>query len=163
MKTLVTYYSHSGHTAALAHQIAMRLGADEEAILERDKRNGMLGLVAGGLGAALGASSGIAKTEHDPADYDLVVLGTPVWTSRAAPAVNAYIDAHRDSMARVAFFCTEGGRGDARAFSRMASRLGRAPVACLAITEDALSSPDTKVRLDRFQTEVSRAIDENRT
>ncbi len=43
MNTLVTHFSHAGHTAALAHQIAMRLGATEGPIVELAGRSGAWG------------------------------------------------------------------------------------------------------------------------
>src|SRR6056297_2143757 len=107
MATLVTYFSHTGHTAALAHQIAMRLGATEDPILERGGRSGTWGTVTGAIGAALGLGSRIAAPGQDPAGFDLVVIGTPVWVASAAPAVNRWIDDHRRAIDKVAVFCTE--------------------------------------------------------
>jgi hypothetical protein len=43
MKTLVVYFSRSGHTRQVAREIASRCGADLEAIREERGRAGLLG------------------------------------------------------------------------------------------------------------------------
>lgn len=87
MNILVTYFSHTGNTADLAHQIAMRSGADEEPILEYDQRTGITGTVTGAIGALMGRPSSVTKPEKEPASYDLVLIGTPVWAAAAPPAI----------------------------------------------------------------------------
>lgn len=157
MSTLVTYYSNTGHTSTLAHEIATRLGAEEEPIVERDDRKGTWGTVTGAIGAVLGLASRIAPANHDPGDFDLVVIGTPIWSAGAAPAVNRYIDMHRKALGKVAFFCTEGGSGDALAFSRMERRIGKPPVARLALKEDALKKGKAGDKIERFVAELREA------
>lgn len=157
MNTLVTYFSHGGHTAALAHQIAMRLGATEEPILELGERSGAMGDLRGALGAALRQGSDIATPRHDPAGFDMVVIGTPVWTVGAAPAVNRYIDTHRDAIDRVAFFCTEGAVGDGLAFRQMEHRLGKPPIARLAVTDAEFNDGSINDKLADFVGEIGAA------
>jgi len=157
MSTLVTYFSQTGRTAALAHQIAMRLGATEEPILELHDRSGAMGSVSGALGAAVRAGSDIGTPHHEPAGFDMVVIGTPVWAAGAAPAVNRYIDTHRESIDRVAFFCTEGAVGDGLAFRQMERRLGKAPLARLAVTDAELQEGAIDAELARFVGEIGAA------
>lgn len=150
MKTLVTYFSHSGHTAALAHQIALRLGAAEEPILKRDPGGGALSFAGGILDAVLGRPAEVADAEHDPADFDLVVLGTPVWAAGPTPWATGYIDRHRGALPRVALFCTSAGAGDGRALSRLEARLGREAAARLSVTEKELKGEGLEAKLDAF-------------
>lgn len=157
MRILVTYYSHSGNTAKLAHQIALRLGAEEEPILERNKTKGVRDIISGALGAALGTTSRLASAENDPADFDLVLVGTPVWSFGPAPAVNAYLDAHAKGYARVAWFCTLGHAGDSATFARMTRRSGKQPVACVSVTENELGTDAMDTKLDGFTTALNAA------
>lgn len=109
------------------------------------------------MAAALGRSSRIATPERIPDGFDLVVIGTPVWSGGAAPAVNRYIDKHRGTIGKAAFFCTEGGAGDGAAFARMERRLGKAPIARLALTEKELNDGAVDDKLAGFVGEVSAA------
>ena len=108
MTTLVTYYSLTGHTATVADAIAARLDAETDPIVEKTARRGLPSIAAGAMNALLGRSSPIAAPTRDPSEFDLVILGTPVWAAAQAPAVNAYIDRHRAALDRVAFFSTQG-------------------------------------------------------
>jgi flavodoxin len=150
MTYLVTYFSRTGNTAALAHQIAMRLGVAEEPILEHGRGDGIWGSLTGAVGAALGRASPVGTPQNDPAGFDLVLIGTPVWAAAVPPAVNGWIDAHRDKCKQVAFFATSGGVGFDRTFSRMRKRIGKAPVAHLAVNADRLNSDETEEALDHF-------------
>ena len=70
----------------------------------RHARAGGLGYLKAGLEALFGIKSSIQSPQKDPADYDLVVLGTPVWNMSLTPAIRSYITQHTNSFNRVAFF-----------------------------------------------------------
>lgn len=150
MTMLVTYYSLTEHTATVADAIAKRLGATADPILEQSTRSGLLDTSAGALNALLGRKSVIAAPLSDPSEFDLVILGTPVWVGAPAPAVNAYIDRHRDALERVAFFCTQGKVGAARALTRMEHRLGHAPLATLAVNEGEIGGSALDGKIEAF-------------
>ena len=154
MNILVTYFSHTGNTAGVAHQIAMRSGADEEPVLKYDQRTGIMGKVTGAIGALMGRPSSVTEPEKEPTFYDLVLIGTPVWAAAAPPAINAWIDAHREGCKRVAFFATSGGFGENLTFSRMEKRLGKAPIARLAVAEQHLGNADIDEKIDSFISEI---------
>ena len=150
MTTLVTCYSLTGHTATVAASIADRLGTKAEPIVERSARACLLGTAAGAVNALLERKSAIAAPLRDPSEFDLVILGTPVWVGAPAPAVNAYIDRHRDALERVAFYCTQGKVGAARALARMEHRLGHAPLATLAVNEDEIGGSALDGKIEAF-------------
>ena len=162
MSTLVVYYSLNHHTATVGDAIAERLGATTSVIEEPRARKGALGLAAGAAGALLGRPSAITAAECDPADFDLVILGTPVWVGAPAPAVNAYIDTHRDALGRVAFFCTQAKSGGAQAFARMERRLGHPPLATLELAEDELGQHALDEKMARFLSDLDGDRDRDR-
>ena len=98
-------------------------------------RCGSRGCLVAGKDAALKRLTEIKPTEKDPAAYELVVIGTPVWAFTMAPAARTYISEHRAAFQKVAFFCTMGGSGDERTFKAMAELAGAKPVAVLALRE----------------------------
>ena len=65
----------------------------------------------------------------DTSQYDLVVVGTPVWGGSACAPVRAYLLENRSKFRHVAFFCSFGGLGSQAAFDEMRELAGRAPVA----------------------------------
>ena len=159
MTTLVTCYSLTGHTDTVGNSIADLLGAKTEPIVERTARAGLLGSSVGAVNALLGRKSAIAAPLRDPSDFDLVILGTPVWAGAPAPAVNAYIDRHRDALDRVAFFCTQGKFGAAGALSQMGRRLGHPPLATLVVNEDEIEDSALDEKIEAFLSDLRDAGD----
>lgn len=54
------------------------------------------------------APAPIGAIKHDPADYELTVIGTPVWVGQITPAVRAYLQQVTGKLNAVAFFNTSG-------------------------------------------------------
>ena len=150
MKTLVVYYSRSGHTRQVANEIAAHCGADLEVIREANSRDGLVGYFHSGWQALIGAAPPVCPTIIDPANYDLVILGTPIWNFSLAPPVRSYAQRYGAHFKQVAFFCTEGGAGDQRAFSELARICAREPITTLTVTEKQLPEPAHKEPLRSF-------------
>jgi flavodoxin len=74
-------------------------------------RRGWLGFIRAGYDATRGKETKIEKTQKSPMDYDLIVVGTPVWNSRLTPAIRTYLKENDLSKKRVALFSTNEGRG----------------------------------------------------
>lgn len=151
MKILVAYYSRSGHTEQLAQEVAARCEADIDRIRDDGvDRSGLWGYLCSGWQAARGAAPAIQRANKDPADYDLVVIGTPVWNWSLAPPVRTYARRHAGQFKQVAFFCTEGGSGDNRVFDELQRLCGKPPRATMAIKERELDPADHAPSLARF-------------
>ena len=143
VKCLVVYYSNSGSTKIVAESIARELSADVEEVVERKPRPRLLneeGKAVGGSAMAraamasfLGIGSAIGKGSANLSDYDMVLIGTPVWVGSVVPAVRSYIKRHRKQFKSVAFFCTAGTPDKLRAFSQMEKLAKLEPVATLAV------------------------------
>jgi flavodoxin len=118
MKTLVAYYSRTGITKKIAEDIAHRLGADIERIIDTKDRSGALGFMSGGKDAATKSLTKIKPVDKEPQVYDLVVVGTPLWVGTMAPAVRTYL--HENMLSKkTAFFFTAGAGGQEKAFDDM--------------------------------------------
>jgi hypothetical protein len=77
--------------------------------------------------------AGIVPAALDTAQYDLVVVGTPVWGGSVSAPVRSYLLENRSKFRHVAFFCSFGGLGSQAAFDEMRELAGRAPVAQCAV------------------------------
>ncbi len=150
MKVLVAYYSRSGVTRTAAGDIAARLGADIEEIIDNKPRRGAIGWLIAGKDASLKRPTEIAPPAKDPAAYDLVILGTPVWAFTMAPAVRTYIARHAGAFRKLAFFCTMGGSGDKKTFQHMADLSGLSPMATLALIEKDVRSGKCGEQVEGF-------------
>jgi hypothetical protein len=61
----------------------------------------------------------LRDAEHDPADYDLVVVGTPVYANTLPAPVRAYLTTNKDRFPNLAFFCTGEDPNNAHIFELM--------------------------------------------
>ncbi len=139
-KILVVYYSRSGKTQALAEVIASACGADLEALQDVKKRTGFFGYWRSGREALKKQLAEIRDTVHDPADYDLVVLGTPVWAGSMSSPMRTYITRNHDAFRQIAVFCTMGGSGGDGTLAGMAALAGLDPLARLSVKEHEIKS-----------------------
>ena len=62
--------------------------------------------INGGKDASRKSLTEIAPTQKAPVDYDLVVLGTPIWAWAPTPAIRTYISKNSLAGKKVALFYT---------------------------------------------------------
>jgi menaquinone-dependent protoporphyrinogen IX oxidase len=132
MNTLVVYYSRTGTTKKVGEKLASLLKCTSEEIRDTKSRKGIFGWLSAGKDATREALTELEKVENDPASFDIVVIGTPVWNHRMSTAVRTYLTQYKDSFRRVAFFCTYQYT-DSDPFEEMASLCGKTPVATLRL------------------------------
>ncbi|MCK4670262.1 MAG: flavodoxin [Nanoarchaeota archaeon] len=142
MNILVTYYTRTGNTGLLAKELAGSLKADLDHIVDKKSRKGVLGLLAAGKDAFWKKSTEISFAK-DPKEYDIVVVGTPVWAGIAAPGVRAYLQ--KNDFKKVAFFCTFR-RQAGKTFKDM-EKICKRPLAVLGLKAKRL---DDKERIEEF-------------
>jgi flavodoxin len=149
-RILVVYYSRSGTTARIGRELAQALGADIEMIRDTRGRAGFLGWMRSGYEATMKVRPAIQPVEKEPASYDLVVLGTPVWAGTMSSPMRTYIHQNRDEFKSVAFFCTQGDKTEQRTFDDMADLCGATPVATLSLQHDVVAKGDYQDQLEEF-------------
>ena len=110
MKSLVVFYSRTGSARFVAQTIAAEVGSDIEEIIDLKKRSGVLGFIIGGFDARRGKETKIAPTQKSPVDYDLIIVGTPIWAGRPTPAITTFLKKTDLSGKMVAVFFVQGGK-----------------------------------------------------
>lgn len=112
MKTLVIYYSHDGSTKLMAEVIAKELHADIEEIHPEKPINASgIRIVHWGLRQlAMHPQPKIKPLSKNPADYDRIIIGTPVWSYTFAPPIKTLVKEYKISGKLIALFCCHGGQ-----------------------------------------------------
>jgi flavodoxin len=150
MKTLVVYYSRTGHTRDLAQKISEYLKCDREEIEDTRNRKGLLGYLFSGRDATFKRLTQIRKIEKDPLRYDLVVIGTPIWAWNVSAPVRTFLTQYKNKLKKVAFFCTHESPGVSRVFAEMERLCGQKPLASLDFVHGALGSGNLDDKLKKF-------------
>lgn len=141
-KILVVYFSRSGTTRRVAQSLAAALGCGLEEIIDVRERTGFWGYIRSAWEANRQQAATILPTKEDPASFDLVVIGTPVWAWSVSAPVRAYLMANKERLPDIAFFCTMGGQGSESTFEQMRAIAGKSPLALYAVkASDAAATP----------------------
>jgi NAD(P)H-dependent FMN reductase len=148
-KTLIVYHSRSGYTRRVAQSLAARLDADLDEIRIVQPLDGPLGYAMCAIEAIGGLAPALRPATKDPAKYDLVVVGTPVWFWSLASPVRSWLELHPLRGRQFAFYCTMGGSGASCVFSTMKELAGGDPVATLALTDDEVDA-SARAKVDSF-------------
>ena len=112
MKRIVVYYSLEGNTKQAAERLAGQLQAEllEIRLLKEIPKEGGKKFMIGGMQATFGICPKLSDTAFDLASYDEIILGTPVWEGKCAPAIRSFIKKnHPDDKVVAVFTCSGGG------------------------------------------------------
>ena len=149
-RNLIVFYSMTGNTRGLANELRDALHGHLEEIVEPRTRKGLVGVIRALFDALARREPPIRDPARDPAQYELLVLGGPVWAGRMAAPVRSYARRHGPRARQLAFFCTQGGNEAGPAFAELAALCGGEPVATLAISAPLLASQAHAEELRRF-------------
>jgi flavodoxin len=138
-RILLVYYSRTGTTRRIADEISAMLGCDVEALVDTKKRQGIAGYLRSGFDAGFRRLTTLNPTKYDPANYDLVIVGTPVWNASVSAPVRTYLTLQRGRLKHVAFFCTFGGSGSRRTFRQMSEICGIEPTEALDLRDGEIA------------------------
>ncbi len=128
MKTLIVYYSLEGNTAYVADKLAARLGADTLRLIPRKayKDKGLSKFLWGGKSALMAEQPELEPYEADPAAYEQIIFGFPVWASRVTPPLRTFISENQHALKgrHISAFACEAGSGGEKALKSLADCLG---------------------------------------
>ncbi len=157
MKTLVVFYSRDGHTKRIALSLADLLKADCEELIDLANRRGIRGWLFAGRDAMRRKLTRLQKSAKPPADYDLVVIGSPVWAGNITPAVRTYLAEYGRQIKRAAFFCSKGGTAAKNLFPEMSAAAGgQRPLATLEVKEADEKTGIATHKIIQFADEIKR-------
>jgi len=108
LKILVTFYSRTGSTEYVTNKIAKVLKADLFKAVETKNRNGKLIYLTGGYEALREKLTDI-KVLKSIQDYDMIVIGSPVWARKFTSTIRTFLAKNNFSNKMVALFATSKG------------------------------------------------------
>lgn len=150
MKSLVVYYSRTGNTRKLAEELADALGCDVEEIIDTKNRSGIIGWLRSGRDASNQNLTVLKDKINDPSQYDLLIIGTPIWGGHVSTPVRTYIHQNQADFNSVAFFCTASGDKFDGVFNDMKELCGVAPVETLGVSGKEIKKDGYKNKMQDF-------------
>ena len=106
--TLCIYYSRTGKTKNVMTEIAAALDAELVEITDGVSRSGLIGAAKSCLDAVRKSTRFLEhfETGKDLKDYDLVIIGTPVWAGRCSSIMREFLKKYGRDLKRVAYVIT---------------------------------------------------------
>lgn len=125
MKRVIIYYSLTENTKNAAEKLAGLLNADlcrieTEKPMPEDRNKQMM---VGGMKATFGMCPAIKGALQNVSEYDEIVIGTPVWAGKNAPAVNTLLKNKQIKEKTTAVFTLSGGGDNDRCAARLRKKL----------------------------------------
>jgi menaquinone-dependent protoporphyrinogen IX oxidase len=163
LKTLLVYYSRTGTTKKVAESLAYALTApqapDIEQLQDTKDRHGPIGFLRAVADAVSRKIVPIESPARHPADYDLVIIGTPVWADTMSSAVRAYLDEYGPSIRRAALFCTTASSGIDETTAAMAQMIDGEVVASGGFRAKLVKRDEHIGLMDEFLDRIRDAVD----
>lgn len=114
MKSIIVYYSLDGNVKLLSETISSEVGADLLPLkLKKEiKSDSFMKYFWGGKQVVMKEIPELEPVDFNPENYDLIILGTPVWAANYTPALRSFLEKFDLSGKKIALFCShEGGSG----------------------------------------------------
>ena len=139
MKAIVVYYSLEGNTKYVAEKIAEIMSADILRLepVKEYPAEGSKKFIWGGKSVMLGETPGLKNYEWNKSDYDVVIIGTPVWASSFAPPIRTFLKENDLSGKNVAYFACCAGGDSSKCFKKLNDKLTNVKI----VSELTLTNP----------------------
>ena len=154
MKTLLVYYSRTGNTRMIANKISDSIECDVEEIVEKDKRRGIINYIKSGYQASRGKVNHIEELKYELSNYDLLIIGTPVWASKMSVPVRTYLNKNMGKIPLLACFCTAGGSGIEKTIEDIGNYVNTKPLASCGLTSSDIKDGNYKKIIEKFVLDV---------
>jgi flavodoxin len=155
MKTLIVYYSRTGNTKMIAESMATSLNCDIEEIKDPEKRSGIIGYIKSGYETSRDKLPVIKEPEYDPSQYDLIVVGTPVWAGKMSVPVKSYLKMNMNKIPLLACFCTAGRSGIDATIKGIGEYVNVSPMASFGLNSAQIKSGEYNTVLEKFIQDIS--------
>ena len=111
MKTAIVYYSMHGNVRYVSEKVATELGADliELKPVKAYPDKGAMQFIWGGSAVTFKKKPDLEPYSFNAADYDLVIIGTPVWASNFTPPLRTFFENNDLTGKKIAVIATSGG------------------------------------------------------
>lgn len=155
-KVLIVYFSRTGRTKILARELANKLGCSIEEIKTPVRYSGFFGYQLALLQAMFKVLPVLTPLQSKIADYDLVIMGGPVWGGSICSPLRAFIETYRNDFKNVAFVSTQSGNvGGKHVFEKMRIAVHRPPLATLNVTERDFRNGSYRNTISSFISKLS--------
>ena len=139
-KNLIVYYSLTGNTQFIADSIKEAIDADVQVIKPIKDLNPNSGsrFLWGGMQATMKKKPELEPLKYDPSDYDMIIIGSPVWAWTISPPIRTFISNYDLNEKDIALWMCCAGDGS-KAMNRFKEELKNANIKGKIIFQEPLN------------------------
>ncbi|QZD90525.1 hypothetical protein K3148_03795 [Qipengyuania aurantiaca] len=150
-KTAILYYSRTGTTKKVAETLGRALNAEVFRIGCRRYEGGWFRYLLAGYDSVKGRLPPIEIPDVSLEDLDLVILGSPIWTSYPALPLRSFLERKPQLPERVALLLTCGEHSPPRKAIDLVAELLPVPLEqTLTLSQDAVDADQFDDALNHF-------------
>ena len=157
MKALVAFYSRTGNTKKVAEDISKVLKCDIEEIFDTKNRQGAIGWIFAGGDSTMKKLTKLKPVKRNPAKYDIVIIGTPVWAFTMSAPIRTYISENRNKFKKIALFCTHEG-APRNTLEDMEKFCGNVYVGSFEFNKNHIRDKKYMQQINRFANVIKKSI-----
>ena len=111
MSSFLVYYSMHGNVRYVSEKVAKELGADliELVPVKAYPDKGAMQFIWGGSAVTFKKKPELEPYTFNASDYDLVIIGTPVWESNFTPPLRTFFENNDLTGKKIAVIATSAG------------------------------------------------------
>ncbi len=119
MTDLVIYYTRTNKTKTIAEEIAKEKDAQLLEVIDKTNRDGSIKFLTSAIDAMRGKKTSIEYDAVDLSEYDTIYIGSPVWASKATPAILEFVEENDFNNTNVVSFVTLTSNGAEKALDNL--------------------------------------------
>jgi flavodoxin len=124
-RTLIVYYTRTGHTKMVAEKLAKKFNADLEQLIDTHKRTGAFGVSSAAKDAIFENTTAIVPLKHNLKDYNVILIGSPTWSADMVPAVRTFVIQNDLSGKKIGLFGLYAHMGVERMFKEVSDIIAK--------------------------------------
>ncbi len=155
-KALIVYYSLDGNTKEAAEKLAEELGCDiaEIKTVKPMPKSTFAKLIVGGGQATFNKLVPIEPLGPDPKDYDIIIIGTPVWAGKCAAPVSSFIENCAAKERIIAAFTSSAGGDNDKCIAALKKKLPNLVLQCALGDKRGKNAGNNSANLAAFKEEI---------
>ncbi len=156
MKTAVVFYSMHGNVRYVSEKVAKELGADliELIPVKAYPDKGAMQFIWGGSAVTFKKKPELEPYTFNASDYDLVIIGTPVWASNFTPPLRTFFENNDLTGKKIAVIATSAGGDSAKCVEAVKAAAGADSLAAVLSLVDPKEKPS-----DENEKQIAAFID----
>ncbi|MCX8094990.1 MAG: flavodoxin domain-containing protein [Caldisericia bacterium] len=157
MRGIIIYYSKTGNNERIANYLKEKLNFQIEKIIDKKKREGVIGFIISGFDALTKKLTQIEKLNNNLENFDHIIIGTPIWAGNITPAIRTFIMEYKDKIKSYSIFSVSGlGEKNSKVLKDLEELIGYRSKNFIFLKESELSKNLYEDKLKRFIEELEK-------